>query len=568
MPREDLAVRAGLRDLVPVGVPACPDSFADCGEPALARHRHREQGTCAAAGRQKGRRRRSAGFASSPKRARLLGANRGDARVSYSLGLQVGETAAAAAVARGPHIDVHVLPVEPNLGGVGTARARSDPSAHAVARRHTIPPRRRSSARAASGAGPGALAESIMRAAFAAVVPSQPDELVSIALAHPTAWTVEQVDAAAAAAAATAPPAVLTQLVPAAVAVAADYCTIAMLGDGDAVLVCDLFESTFEVTAVGRDGDRLVLLGEQTETPSVGVGVVGLGPAPEQRGSLSGGGGEGEHDGSGLWASDLAGAVRRALQTAHLHRAVVVDVVLSGPAARQRWLQQAAAEASGFDGVQVLPYSASRGAAQMAVVAAPPAAGGSPSSPEVGRHTADAERVPFGHTTGGAAPAAAAGDRDPGPGPLSASGGPWLPPTAAPPPRRRPRPGGGRAGSGGDRRRRRAGPVLRRAVRAVVDRAEQRRTRARQSPPVVVVEPSPSSSEADGLVDGGLRVDAAQRGAECVPGSPRRRSRRALTSRRFLPRCRSGRRRVSRQRLRPELRPASSSMWPTGLPGC
>src|SRR5215204_2148614 len=70
---------------------------------------------------QKGRRRRSAGFASSPKRARLLGANRGDARVSYSLGLQVGETVAGAAVARGPHIDVHVLPVEPNLGGVGTA---------------------------------------------------------------------------------------------------------------------------------------------------------------------------------------------------------------------------------------------------------------------------------------------------------------------------------------------------------------------------------------------------------------------------------------------------------------
>ena len=121
-----------------------------------------------------------------------------------------------------------------------------------------------------------------MRAAFAAVVPSQPDELVSIALAHPTAWTVEQVDAAAAAAAATAPPAVLTQLVPAAVAVAADYCTIAMLGDGDAVLVCDLFESTFEVTAVGRDGDRLVLLGEQTETPSVGVGV-GVRPRPRTR---------------------------------------------------------------------------------------------------------------------------------------------------------------------------------------------------------------------------------------------------------------------------------------------
>ena len=210
--------------------------------------------------------------------------------MSYSLGLQVGETAAAVAVARGPHIDVHVLPVEPNLGGVGIA-APERPSGPMPWRGHT-PSRRAGGPLLAPPAAPGTalLVESIMRAAVAAVVPSQPDELVSIALAHPTAWTVEQVDAAAAAAAATAPPAVLTQLVPAAVAVAADYCTIAMLGDGDAVLVCDLFESTFEVTAVGRDGDRLVLLGEQTETPSVGdgVGVRGLGPAPEQHGSLSG----------------------------------------------------------------------------------------------------------------------------------------------------------------------------------------------------------------------------------------------------------------------------------------
>jgi hypothetical protein len=52
------------------------------------------------------------------------------------------------------------------------------------------------------------------------------------------------------------------------VAVAADYCTIALLADGDAVLVCDVTESSFEVTAVRREGDRLwaVLLGDRTET--------------------------------------------------------------------------------------------------------------------------------------------------------------------------------------------------------------------------------------------------------------------------------------------------------------
>jgi hypothetical protein len=60
----------------------------------------------------------------------------------------------------------------------------------------------------------------------------------------------------------------LTQLVAVAVAVAADYCTIAVLGDGDAVLVCDGTESSFEVTAVKREGDRLVLLGDRTEPPA------------------------------------------------------------------------------------------------------------------------------------------------------------------------------------------------------------------------------------------------------------------------------------------------------------
>ena len=50
------------------------------------------------------------------------------------------------------------------------------------------------------------LTERTIRSAFAVVVAAQPDALVSVALARPTAWTAEQVTAAAAAAAATATP--------------------------------------------------------------------------------------------------------------------------------------------------------------------------------------------------------------------------------------------------------------------------------------------------------------------------------------------------------------------------
>ena len=142
-----------------------------------------------------------------------------------------------------------------------------------------------------------------------------------------------------------------------------------MLGDGDAVLVCEVTESWFEVTAVAREGDRLVPLGDRPETPSVGVnGLAGpagaaRGPAEDDR--------LGDGPASGLWVSDVAGAVGRALQHASVQGVAVVDVVVSGAATRERWLQQAAAEASGLDRVLALPYSAARGAAHMAVAAAP-----------------------------------------------------------------------------------------------------------------------------------------------------------------------------------------------------
>ena len=277
------------------------------------------------------------------------------------------------------------------------------------------------------------MTERTIRSAFAVIVAAQPDDLVSVAVAHPTAWTAEQVTAAAAAAAATAPPAVLTQLVPVAVAVAADYCTIALLGDGDAVLVCDVTESSFEVTAVAREGDRLVLLGNRTETPSVSAARPG--------GDASGADGDRLGDGpaSGLWASDFAGAIGRALQHASLRGVAIVDVVLSGAAARERWLQQAAAEASGLDRVLALPSSAARGAAHLAVAAAPVHPSGYSGDPAEHRtEYAGGAPVPAGDDARLVPPPA-----HPAAGPLPA-GAPWLPPPAAPPGQ----PRAGRAGAG------------------------------------------------------------------------------------------------------------------------
>ena len=72
--------------------------------------------------------------------------------------------------------------------------------------------------------------------------------------------------------------------------------------------MCDVTESSFEVTAVAREGDRLVLVGDRPETPSVGAGRPGGDASPADGDRL------GDGPASGLWASDFAGAVGRALQ--------------------------------------------------------------------------------------------------------------------------------------------------------------------------------------------------------------------------------------------------------------
>ena len=404
--------------------------------------------------------------------------------MSYSLGLQVGlglqsgEAAAGAAVARGPQIDLLALPTEQNLQQAADTDACVAPFDARPWRGGTQPAgsgARLLAAPAAHDAAAhdaAAVTECTIRSALAVIVAAQPDDLLSVGLAHPTVWTAEQVTAAATAAASSTPPAVVTQLVPVAVAVAADYCTLALLGDGDAVLVCDVTASSIEVTAVRREGDRLVLLGDRTETPNVGVNGL-AGPAGAARGP-AGGDRLGDAPASGLRASDVAGAVGRALQQAHLQGVAVVDVVVSGAAARERWLQQAAAEASGLDRVLALPYSAARGAAHLAVATAPVR----PSGYSGG--TAE-------HRTGYA-----------GGAPLPV-GAPWLPAPAAPP---RPRPTG-RAGTG------RAGVVAVVLVVVVVIAAavlfapslltlrNDDPTPGPQAPPVVVV-PAPSLGD-DGV---------------------------------------------------------------------
>jgi len=140
------------------------------------------------------------GAAGSGLRARR---EQGDGRVSYSLGLQVREAAAGAAVARGPQIDLLVLPAEQGL------QQAADTDASAALPWRGGPQPAGSGARllaAPAAHDAAAVTERAIRSAVAVIVAAQPDDLVSKAFAHPTVWTAEQVAAAAAVAASTAPP--------------------------------------------------------------------------------------------------------------------------------------------------------------------------------------------------------------------------------------------------------------------------------------------------------------------------------------------------------------------------
>jgi hypothetical protein len=153
------------------------------------------------------RRRRPSGVAAPPDQGCVLGANRGDGRLSYSPGLQVREAAAGAAVARGPQIDLLALPAEQGLLQAADTDASAAPFDALPWRGGPQPAGSGARLLAAPAAHhAAAVTERAIRSAFAVIVAAQPDDLVSVALAHPTVWTAEQVAAAAAVAASTAPP--------------------------------------------------------------------------------------------------------------------------------------------------------------------------------------------------------------------------------------------------------------------------------------------------------------------------------------------------------------------------
>src|SRR5512144_3219243 len=105
--------------------------------------------------------------------------------VSYSLGLQRGEAATGAAVARGAHIDLLALPDEQHLQQAADTDASAAPFDALPWRGATQP--------AASGArllaapavhDAATLTERTIRWASAVIVAAQPDDLVSVAVAH------------------------------------------------------------------------------------------------------------------------------------------------------------------------------------------------------------------------------------------------------------------------------------------------------------------------------------------------------------------------------------------------
>ena len=314
------------------------------------------------------------------------------------------------------------------------------------------------------------MTERTIRSAFAVIVAAQPDDLVSVALAHPTVWTAEQVTAAAAAAASTAPPAVRDPARPGGG------------GRGGGLLHDGPAGGRRRRAGVRRH--RVLVRGHRcSRGRATGWCCSGTGPRPrasaraDRAGTPSPADGDRLGDGpaSGLWASDFAGAVGRALQHASLQGVAVVDVVVSGAAARERWLQQAAAEASGLDRVLALPSSAARGAAHMAVAAAP-----APPHRLLRRPRRAPDRVRRGRPgpRGGRCPAGPAA-RSPGRRTASrrcavAAPSRGAAPSAAGGPRRR-----GSCGRGGGRARRCRGHRRGRPVRSVVAHVAQRRSRSR-----------------------------------------------------------------------------------------
>ena len=214
---------------------------------------------------------------------------------AYGLGLGLGMTSIAAAVARGSAVDV--VPAGGDAASmaapaVAYATTGGRIATGADARRRAIgsPDRLVSrvlhdvaSSPSVSAGGPAdaALAgrsgaddpvralRAMVQGVITAVAAGQGGDPARLTVTHPTPWSAEQVAALADAVRPVVPGGAL-QLIPNAVAVAVDYTVDHPLADGAAVGVVDVGATGFEAAVVGRRGTELVLL-----SPQVAHGPIG-----------------------------------------------------------------------------------------------------------------------------------------------------------------------------------------------------------------------------------------------------------------------------------------------------
>ena len=214
---------------------------------------------------------------------------------AYGLGLGLGMTSIAAAVARGSAVDV--VPAGGDAASmaapaVAYATTGGRIATGADARRRAIGSPDRLVSRvlhdvasspsvSAAGSADAALAgrsraddpvralRAMVRGVITTVAAGQGGDPARLTVTHPTPWSADQIAALADAVRPVVPGGAL-QLIPSAVAVAVDYTVDHPLADGEAVGVVDVGATGFEAAVVGRRGTELVLL-----SPQVAHGATG-----------------------------------------------------------------------------------------------------------------------------------------------------------------------------------------------------------------------------------------------------------------------------------------------------
>ena len=215
---------------------------------------------------------------------------------AYGLGLGLGMTTIAAAVARGSAVDVVPAggdPASMTAPAVAYATHGGRIATGANARRRAIgsPDRlvsrvlhdvARSPSVSVGDPADAALAtasraevavralRAMVQVVITAVATGQAGDPARVTVTHPTAWSAEQVAALADAVRPVVPGGSALQLIPSAVAAAVDYTVEHPLADGATVGVVDVGATGFEAAVVGRRGSELVLL-----SPQVAQGPIG-----------------------------------------------------------------------------------------------------------------------------------------------------------------------------------------------------------------------------------------------------------------------------------------------------